>query len=53
MERQVIVVGGGASGMTAAIMAARQGAKVILLEHMDRVGKSFYQPATADAILPT
>lgn len=39
MERQVIVVGGGASGMTAAIMAARQGAKVILLEHMDRVGK--------------
>lgn len=39
MERQVIVVGGGASGMTAAIMAARQGAKVVLLEHMDRVGK--------------
>ena len=39
MKRQVIVVGGGASGMAAGIMAARQNAKVILLEHMDRVGK--------------
>jgi predicted Rossmann fold flavoprotein len=39
VKRQVIVVGGGASGMAAGIMAARQNAKVILLEHMDRVGK--------------
>lgn len=39
MGRKVIVVGGGASGMAAAIMAARQGAQVTILEHMDRVGK--------------
>ena len=39
MSKRVIVIGGGASGMTAAIFAARQGAVVTLLEHMDRVGK--------------
>lgn len=39
MGRQVIVIGGGASGLTAAISAARQGAVVTILEHMDRVGK--------------
>ena len=39
MSKRVIVIGGGASGMTAAIFAARQGAAVTLLEHMDRVGK--------------
>ncbi|MGN0298468.1 MAG: NAD(P)/FAD-dependent oxidoreductase [Lachnospiraceae bacterium] len=37
--RRIIVIGAGASGMTAAISAARAGAKVILLEHTDRVGK--------------
>lgn len=35
----VIVVGAGASGLTAGIQAARQGAKVLILEHMDRAGK--------------
>ena len=39
MSKRVIVIGGGASGMTAAVFAARQGAAVTLLEHMDRVGK--------------
>lgn len=39
MGRQILVVGGGAAGMTAAVMAARSGASVVLLEHMDRVGK--------------
>ena len=34
-----IVVGGGAAGMFAAIIAARQGAKVLLLEKNDRLGK--------------
>ena len=38
-ENQVIVVGAGASGMMAAIAAAREGAKVCLLEAMDRAGK--------------
>lgn len=36
---KVIVTGGGASGLTAAIFAARNGNQVIILEHKDRVGK--------------
>lgn len=39
MAKRVLIIGGGASGMTAAIFAARQGASVTILEHMDRVGK--------------
>ena len=39
MERKGIVIGGGASGLTAAIWAARSGASVTVLEHMLRVGK--------------
>lgn len=35
----VAVVGGGAAGMMAAITASQNGAKVILLEHKDRLGK--------------
>lgn len=38
-QKQVIIIGAGASGMTAAIFAARAGAKVLLMEHKDRVGK--------------
>lgn len=38
-QRHVIVVGGGASGMLAAISARRQGAKVTILERNPRVGK--------------
>lgn len=37
--RQVIVIGGGASGLMAAIAAARQGAKVTLLEKNRQTGK--------------
>ena len=37
--RRVTVVGGGSSGMMAAISAARGGAEVTLLERKDRVGK--------------
>lgn len=39
MKKKVIIIGAGASGMTAAIFAARQGAAVTLLEHTDRIGK--------------
>lgn len=39
MARQVVVAGGGASGLTAAIYAARNGADVTILEHRDSVGK--------------
>lgn len=38
-SHKVIVVGGGAAGMMAAGMAARAGAKVVLLEKNDRLGK--------------
>ena len=39
VKRKVLIIGGGASGLMAAIMAAREGAEVTILEHMDRVGK--------------
>lgn len=35
----VIVVGGGASGLVAGIIAARQGARVLILEGLSRIGK--------------
>lgn len=38
-QNRVIVIGGGASGMVAAISAARRGADVTLLEHTDKIGK--------------
>lgn len=41
MNRQfdIVIVGAGASGLTAGIFAARAGAHVLILEHMDRAGK--------------
>ena len=39
MNYDGIIVGGGPAGMFAAITAARQGAKVLLLERNDRLGK--------------
>ncbi len=39
MAKQIIVIGGGASGMMAAITAAESGAEVTLLEKNDRLGK--------------
>lgn len=36
---RVIIIGGGASGLMAAIVAARGGAKVTVLEHQSQVGK--------------
>ena len=35
----IIIVGGGASGLVAAIFAARQKNKVTVLEHKDKIGK--------------
>lgn len=37
--KQIIVIGAGAAGLVSAIWASRGGARVILLEHTDRVGK--------------
>ena len=37
--KRVVIIGGGASGMMAAIQAARAGAAVTLLEHNETPGK--------------
>jgi len=37
--KKIVVIGGGASGLAAAIFAARKGAEVIILERTNRVGK--------------
>ena len=37
-----IILGGGASGMMAAITAARNGYKVLLIEHKEKLGKKIY-----------
>lgn len=42
MTKQVLVVGGGAAGMMAAITAARQGAKVTLVERNEKMGRKLY-----------
>jgi hypothetical protein len=39
IQYDVAVIGGGAAGLTAAISAARNGARCVVLEHMNRVGK--------------
>ena len=37
--KKVVIIGGGASGIMAAIIAARHGSEVTILEHKDRIGK--------------
>lgn len=38
-QKKILIVGAGASGLMAGIMAAREGAKVTILEHNDKPGK--------------
>lgn len=38
-KSKIIIIGGGASGLVAGIIAAREGAKVTILERKNRVGK--------------
>ncbi|MCD6330447.1 MAG: NAD(P)/FAD-dependent oxidoreductase [Candidatus Cloacimonetes bacterium] len=38
-EYDVVIIGGGASGLTAAISSARKGAKTAIMERLPRVGK--------------
>ena len=39
LEYDVIIIGAGASGLTAAIAAAREGSSVLVIEQMDKAGK--------------
>lgn len=39
MKQRVVIIGGGAAGLVAAVTAARCNAQVTILEHMDQVGK--------------
>ena len=39
---QVIVVGGGAAGMMAAICSAKEGNQVVLLEKNEKLGKKLF-----------
>ena len=38
----IVVIGGGAAGMAAALFAARAGASVLLLEKNEKLGKKVY-----------
>ena len=40
---QVLVIGGGAGGLMAALTAARGGARVVLLERNEKIGKKIYK----------
>ena len=42
MRKDVLIVGGGAAGLMAALFAARGGAKVTLLERNEKLGKKIY-----------
>lgn len=37
--KKIVIIGGGAAGMFAALIAAKAGNKVVVLEHTERVGK--------------
>ena len=39
MENKIAIIGGGASGMIAAIIASRNGTKVTIYERMNRIGR--------------
>lgn len=41
-NKKILVVGGGAAGMMAALFAARNGARVMLLERNEKLGKKIY-----------
>lgn len=42
MAKRIIIVGGGAAGMIAALFAAREGAEVVLLERNEKLGKKVF-----------
>ena len=42
MRKDILIVGGGAAGLMAALFAARGGAQVTLLERNEKLGKKIY-----------
>ena len=48
MEYDVIVIGSGLSGLTAASLLAKQGLHVLVAEHADRPGCLLYTSDAAD-----
>ena len=51
-KKKVCIVGGGAAGMIAAIMATRNHAAVTVLEHNEKQGKNCWQQETDAVISP-
>ena len=43
-SKKIVVIGGGASGLVAGIIAGRNGADVLILEHKEKVGKKIFFP---------
>ena len=50
-RKQIIVIGGGAAGLMAAVIAGREGARVILLEKMNMVGKKWALPGKGPPLI--
>lgn len=50
--KNIIVIGGGASGMMAAIAASANGAKVTIIEQNAFPGKKYFPPGTVAATIP-
>ena len=50
---KLIIIGGGAAGMFAAVHASDKGHEVHLFEKNEKLGKKLYITGKEDAILPT
>ena len=49
MSSDILVIGGGAAGMMAALQAAQCGIKTVLLEKNEKLGKKYTSPGRAAA----
>ena len=51
--KKIIIVGGGAAGMFAAVSAANEHTEVHIYEHNEKLGKKLFITGRVDAILQT